>query len=149
VACIEIDDELTFKDFLGKVSDIVLQASAHRFYPCERILNDLDVPLHVLSPVLLNLIPLVNEDLHDFTPFHNAAGSGHFDLHCQMTQYNNGMAFSVNYNLSAYTPERVESLMTEFVSLLEKIAANPEYPVRMPASGEEYASVGGAVRTGI
>ncbi|MBT1695449.1 hypothetical protein KK083_01085 [Fulvivirgaceae bacterium PWU4] len=125
VLCIEVSRGATVRSFIQHVAGVVLETSNHRFYPHEKILDDLDLPLQVLAPAVMNLVNMTGNKIADFNPVHNNRGSGHFNLDCQVAEYDNGMMLDVNYKLSNYSSATIEILMNRYVDVLERMSRNP------------------------
>lgn len=122
VLCIEVSRSATVKDFIHHVASVILETSNHRFYPHERILDDLDLPLQILAPAVINLVNMTGSKITEFNPVHSNSGSGHFNLNCQVAEYDNGMMLDVNYKLSSYSPQTIEILMNRYVDVLERMS---------------------------
>ena len=140
IVCIPVDPGLTIRDFLKQVTGIVLETAPHRFYPHEQIMDDLDIPLHILAPVLFNFMEQTDTTIQDFTPVHHQQGSGHFNIHCKMTAYKNGLALEVNYKLSIYSGHQIERMMHDFACILDVITKHPEYIIKdcLPITTTSY-----------
>jgi hypothetical protein len=91
IVSIDVDEEQAVMDFISGLADAVLETSAHRLYPHEAIMKDLDAPLHVLAPLFLNFIYIPDKVITDFTPTHYEEGSGHFDFRSEAREYVNGI----------------------------------------------------------
>ena len=127
IVSIRVDPGLHFKKFLGEVTDIILETATHQFYPPEKIMHELDIDLEILAPVLINFIELTDTAMKDFKPFHDEKGSGHFNMHCKITEYRQGMTLEVNYKRSAYSDRAIGKMMEAYKELLEEISTHPDY----------------------
>jgi hypothetical protein len=128
VVCIDLQEHLSVKEFIASVTDVVVEASRYQFYPHERVLQDLDIPLHILAPHFLNCIAS-DEEIKDFTPHHSPNGSGHFDLKCTMMEHKNGISIVTDYNKEIYEAGQIEALIRDYFTILDNMLASPDKPI--------------------
>jgi hypothetical protein len=114
IVCFSMTAPVTTEHFLKGNARRIAEAAEHRIYPHERILNDLNLPLSVVAPVLFNLINCDQEIMEPVADAHHENGSGHFNLHIQIMEYKNGFRLRVNYNTAAFTSAAVERLISCF-----------------------------------
>ncbi|HEV9036188.1 MAG TPA: condensation domain-containing protein, partial [Puia sp.] len=107
IVCIPVDPSMHLDRMLEEVAAIIQAASDHCIYPHEKILDDMDIPLEVMAPALLNYIGDPDAGMPRFQPYHTDNGSGHFNLHCKVTEYSDGMTVEMNYNVHVYARSRV------------------------------------------
>ncbi|MBY0481464.1 MAG: amino acid adenylation domain-containing protein [Chitinophagaceae bacterium] len=130
ILCIEIDDTLPLRELIKMISKKLIEVSQYRFYPYEKILNDLDLTLNIVSPVFMNYMNMSEENIEDYTPFksadgdfiafHKPKGNGHFNFKYTIEEYKNGTLIGMEYNLNTYSPVQVEAMANDLLSLLEK-----------------------------
>jgi Condensation domain len=130
IVSIDVAEDMTVKELVDAVTAVFLETSAHRVYPHEAIMNDLDIPLYILAPAFLNFVKLPHASINDFTPTHDENGSGHFNFRCGIMEYDNGIEFIIHYNLRAYSKDKIVCMMERFIELLEHITASPQLSIK-------------------
>ncbi|TCN57662.1 SDR family NAD(P)-dependent oxidoreductase [Flavobacterium circumlabens] len=131
ILALDIDDSLTFKEFVLMATEEMFDTSQNRFYPHEEILNDLDVPLRVLTPTFFNFITGVytEMDLENFGEGHSEEGSGHFNLKGLFVPFNSGILFNLEYNREAYSAEDIEYMIQNYFIILDHLVKNEDTPI--------------------
>jgi hypothetical protein len=118
IVCIDLEKTPDLPSLLKQVDDVFFEASEHSFYPHETLLAELDIPLSVLTPCLLNFIQVKTDILHDTTPEHFSNGSGHFNFRCELFEFSNGIKLSVNYCKDFFTAADIERMMQALLDIL-------------------------------
>jgi hypothetical protein len=118
IACIDLEISPELPLLLAQVDKVFFEASENSFYPHEALLSELDIPLSVLTPCLLNFIPVKADVLHDTAPEHFSHGSGHFNFRCELFEFSNGIKLSVNYCTGVYTAADTERMMNTLLEIL-------------------------------
>jgi amino acid adenylation domain-containing protein len=125
IVCLEVGDDLNLLEYTKLVTSKVLEASSHRFYPNEKIMYDLDIPVNVMAPYYLNFKRRPKVVIEQFTPVHNTKGYGHFNINCDILEYQNCFALLINYNRRVYTSMDIETMLGKYILLLEAILQKP------------------------
>ncbi|KFF06341.1 SDR family NAD(P)-dependent oxidoreductase [Flavobacterium reichenbachii] len=131
ILALDINDSLSFKEFVLLATEEMFETSQNRFYPHEEILNDLDVPLRVLTPTFFNFITGVytEMDLENFGEGHSKDGSGHFNLKGLFVPFNSGILFNLEYNREAYSAEDIDYIIQNYFIILDQLVKNEGAPI--------------------
>lgn len=123
----------TFKELIGRVREVSLNAYAHQDLPFEKLVEELKpernlsrTPLFQMK-ILLQNVPQGIYDLPGLTlvPFGSGAVAAPFDLVVTMVESPEGMVWDVIYSTELFQPSTIKRLMDHFKSLLANITANP------------------------
>ena len=120
ILCVDIEDDVKLDELIATVDKEIIEVSHHRFYPHEKLMSDLDIPLNILAPIQLNFIK-DDGQINDFTPKHSDLHGAHFDFRCAIIEHVNGIEFNVDYKLSKYSSKEVEIMCSKLVELLTPI----------------------------
>ncbi|MHA4812504.1 condensation domain-containing protein [Flavitalea flava] len=131
VICVEFVDGISMIDLVRSVAFKMEEAMSFRFYPYERILQDLDISLSALSPVFINHMDKTGQVIEDFNSFHYSGIPGHFDLKCVVAEYDNGLELDICYCRHAFSREQIGIAFDAYPEMLENITNHPGYPVRL------------------
>jgi hypothetical protein len=129
ILAVDVKEGMPMRQLIEEVTAGFLEASPHQLYPHEAILNDIDVPLNELVDAMLNFVRISGGQMEYFAPVHNENGSGHFNLRCAFSEFDNGIDLTINYNLNAYTKEQVEEMMDAFTNVLSYATRDCLQPV--------------------
>jgi hypothetical protein len=120
IVCIDVPDKYSVKEMIAAVETEMATTAYHRLYPHEYIMRDLDIPLHILAPFNLNFVKKEGF-INDFTPVHSTLNGAHFDFKCGINDYENGLELSIDYKLSKYSAEDVETIFKKLPKFLNSI----------------------------
>ncbi|OQP58857.1 condensation domain-containing protein [Niastella populi] len=121
IICIDIEEDMSVMEFIEVINNIIWESSDFRFYPHERIMKDLDVPLNLLAPGYINFLKKPNYVIGDFHSFHSTHGKGIFDIKCIASECKNGIVIEMQYNINKYCRNEIEQIGHKLLSILEKI----------------------------
>jgi len=124
----------TFRELLGRVKEVALEAYAHQDLPFERLVEELH-PERNLSysplfqvlftvqdtpsePARLGALEMRSEFIH--------TGTSKFDLSMEMTAGPDGLEAAVEYSTDLFGREMIRRLLDHFRVLLEGIVAAPD-----------------------
>jgi len=124
----------TFRELLGRVKEVALEAYAHQDLPFERLVEELH-PERNLSysplfqvlftvqdtpsePARLGALEMRSEFIH--------TGTSKFDLSMEMTAGPDGLEAAVEYSTDLFGRKMIRRLLDHFRVLLEGIVATPE-----------------------
>lgn len=130
IICITIDDKLTVKDLINNVSNIILETKNYSLYPHEKIMNDLDIDLDVLSPIFLNHSRINESFIEIMQSKHMNWGSGHFTFAGTIFQYNNCIKLNVDYNPNYFTELEIENLTKDYIHFIDLLSNNSALSLR-------------------
>lgn len=121
---LDIDQHLCCSQLANVMSNTILDTSEHCFYPIERILSDLDLPLDILAPLFINYIKEPSQRTEDFTNRHTNSGPAHFKLDFVMVEQANCVRLTIKYNNSYYQGNDIQEMMNGYIDLLSKVSTN-------------------------
>ncbi len=139
-----------FVDLLARVRETALGAYAHQDIPFEMLVDELQpernlshTPLFQVGFALQNT-PLNAQELPDLRlePLALDAGSAKYDITLTLTEGEDGIVGSAEYNTDLFDASTIERMMRHYVHLLAGAAADPERPVfYLPMLTPEEASL--------
>ena len=124
----------SFSQLLQRVKDIALGAYAHQDLPFEQLVDELQLvrslsytPLFQVMFLLQNapIQPLTIKDL-SWSPITSDSGTAKFDLTLSMSETENGLIGSFEYNRDLFTASTIERMIGHWQILLQGIVANPQ-----------------------
>src|SRR5262249_17747048 len=124
----------TFRELLGRVRQVCLEAYAHQDVPFEKLVEELqprrDLSHHPLCQVMLVLqnapLPVVELPSLTLTPLEVSNSTALFDLTLTLVDTQQGLQGAVDYNTDLFTAATIERMVGHFQTLLEGIVAHPE-----------------------
>ncbi|QXV63899.1 hypothetical protein INP83_12370 [Mucilaginibacter sp. 21P] len=119
ILCVDIKADKTLFEMVELVNKQITEFAHHRFYPHEKIMSDLDIPLNILAPYHINFI---KEDhlVKPFVPEHSVLQHGaHFDLRCAVTEYTDAIEFYIEYKSREFSARNIEAMFKELLVLLK------------------------------
>ena len=131
----DLSGDPTFRELLGRVREVALEAYAHQDIPFERLVDELqaerDLSHHSLVQVMFVLQnapqgKIVLSGL-DISPFRIRSNQAKFDLTLSVAEGESGMMIALGYNTDLFTPSSMEQMLAHFRLLLESIVAHPEH----------------------
>ncbi|WP_299608347.1 SDR family NAD(P)-dependent oxidoreductase [uncultured Aquimarina sp.] len=129
VLTLEINDSLSFNEFVKQVTKEVFETSKNRFYPYEKILNDLNVQLSILAPSFFNYIIESDTVLENPITGHSPEGSAHFNFKNTIIEYKNGIYFQLEYDKEVYNATDIENMFQTFLKIIESLKNNQEITI--------------------
>ncbi|HJP04027.1 MAG TPA: amino acid adenylation domain-containing protein, partial [Gammaproteobacteria bacterium] len=129
----QLDDELTFSEFLQQVQDSCLDALTHQSLPFEKLVEELqperDSSYAPLFQVMFNLQSREQEIVPftglEVSPVVVEPGTAKFDLNVLMEDRDDGLAAWFEYSTDLYDRPTIERMIGHFRKLLEAIAVHP------------------------
>jgi len=110
ILCLPVNHGSSLDSLLPIVEESFEEAARHCIYPYEKLLEQLDLTLDVLSLINLNFIK-EGKPLKDFTPRHEPDAQSHFDLFIAISEYENAIRIRVNYKLSRFRQDEIEAVI--------------------------------------
>ena len=147
----DLSGDPTFRGLLGRVRDAALGAYANQDVPFERLVEELHpersrshTPLFQVWFVLQNA-PAETLDLPDLklSPLPVTVETAQFDLTLSMVEFDSELRGELTYSTALFDPGTVEEMLSQFVRLLETVAAHPEcrlLDITLDAAGNEAES---------
>ncbi|HVS52164.1 MAG TPA: amino acid adenylation domain-containing protein [Opitutaceae bacterium] len=126
-----------FRELLGRVREMSLEALAHQDLPFERLVQELRPdrtasrnPLFQVMFVLQNA-PMPPTELPRLTlePLEVDTGTAKFDLTLSMVESAQGLRAALEYNADLFEPTTIQRLLGCYQTLLESVVADPEQPI--------------------
>ena len=123
----------TFREFLGRVRDMAVDAYANEEVPFERLVEELQ-PKRSLShaPLFQVMFALERPPLESadwpglkLTRIPLDSGTAKFDLTLYMTESAGGLAARMEYNTDLFEQATIQRMLDHFKVLLEQIVADP------------------------
>ncbi|BAY81640.1 peptide synthetase [Calothrix parasitica NIES-267] len=124
----------SFNELLQRVKDVALGAYAHQDLPFEQLVDELQLvrslsytPLFQVMFLLQNapIQALRVEDL-SWSPISSDSGTAKFDLTLAMSETENGLIGSFEYNRDLFAASTIERAIGHWQTLLQGIVANPQ-----------------------
>ncbi|MBD3917801.1 amino acid adenylation domain-containing protein [Paenibacillus sp. PR3] len=154
----QMQEEMRFDEFVSRVKQDVMEDYAHSAYPFETLVRKLGIrdssrnPLFDTMFVLQNLeIPLASSEGLAIIPHRLEERMTRFDLVFQAWDNADGMLLWITYASALFRRSTVENLASDYLLLLEQLAANPamrigdvELPVH-EAKAQPVVSTGSAL----
>jgi acyl carrier protein len=131
---VRVDGDPTFRELLGHVRDVTLEAYAHQEAPFDRVVDALGLkrdlrraPLFQLKIDLLNTQPadLGGAGL-EITPLLADTGGSHLDLILSLADMPGGIGGLLLYSTDLFDQPTVLRFFEQFASLLAHVAARPD-----------------------
>jgi amino acid adenylation domain-containing protein/non-ribosomal peptide synthase protein (TIGR01720 family) len=123
-----------FIDLLDRVRDVVVGAQSHQDVPFEQVVDALkperDLSHAPLFQVMFALQTLGRQAMEipdlSIEPVEVDPGSAKFDLSLEMTLAPEGLTGFFEFNLDLFEPSTIARMAVHFLTLLEKIVAEPQ-----------------------
>ncbi len=129
----DIGGKSSFRELLGRVREVVLEAYAHQDLPFEKLVEELQPerelsrsPLFQVMFVLQNnsMPPLELKGL-TLNSLHLPSGTTNFDLTLELQEMPSGLTGWFEYNTDLFEDNTVQRMAGHFQTLLEGVVANP------------------------
>ncbi|QXU43276.1 non-ribosomal peptide synthetase [Pedobacter sp. D749] len=138
-----IDENHTFLQNALKISANGAEALDNRFYPFERLLDDLDIPFFKIGKVFLHLMNMekdhvLNLDPTDVTPMHCNTGTPTFDINFTFIEYANGYELTCDYREELFNAESIAKMIDEYIEILGKIKDYINLPIYQMKNNLNY-----------
>lgn len=126
----------TFRELLGRVREVALEAYDHQDLPFEKLVEELqperDLSYNPLFQVMFNIVNQAR-----IPQFSNLALSyldfdiegAQFDLTLNLIESEDSMMLSANYNADLFLEDRIVLLLRHYETLLASIVADPDQPI--------------------
>ncbi|TCP59138.1 amino acid adenylation domain-containing protein [Tumebacillus sp. BK434] len=124
----------SFRELLGRVRDVALEAYAHQDLPYERLIEHLPIerelsrnPLFQVMFVLQNAtLPEIDSAGVTLSGLQVERGTAKFDITLTMMETEAGMIGEWEYNADLYENTTMQRMVTHFITLLEGVATDPD-----------------------
>lgn len=128
----DLTGQLTFRELLGRVREVALQAYAHQDMPFEKLVAELrperDPSYSPLVQVLFNLtnipVPTLKFGEVKGTILEIDRGAAQFDLSLTVTDLQFYQRISLEYNTDLYESQTITRMLRHYQTLLEQIVAD-------------------------
>jgi hypothetical protein len=129
---IEIERGITFSELIARVAKWNGEFLSYRFWPFEKLLRELDLSPTYVDSVFINYIN-PESTTRDKTNFlwggHRDVGTPTFDINFTFIEYSNGLKLTCDYRPDMFTPEQIESIVSEYVELLMQVIDDQQYVI--------------------
>jgi amino acid adenylation domain-containing protein len=138
---VDLSGEPSFRQLLGRVREVALEAYSHQELPFEKLVEELqperDVSRNPLFQVMFILQNAPRRDLElgglEVSPVEVEIGTAKFDLTLSLSDRAQGLAGVLEYSTDLFDRETVERLAGHYRRLLEGAVDNPEERIsRLP-----------------
>ena len=130
----DVDPSSSYRDLLARTRDAALEAYAHQDLPFERLVDELGLERDLSRTPLFQVMfvfgnaPVRRWDFADVTlePLDAASPVAKFDLMLDMTEAEDSLIGSFEYNTDLFDVSTIERMAAQFVTLLAGITTEPE-----------------------
>jgi amino acid adenylation domain-containing protein len=130
---IRLSDDLTFSELIGRVKAVALGAYANQDAPFERVVEQLKLPRDPSRTPLFQAMfslhntpyPALNLGGLTSTPIAVNVETAKYDLLFNIHELPTGLLASLEYNADLFKADRIALMLTQFETLLSRIAAGP------------------------
>ncbi len=129
-----IDGDLTFKEFLGRVKKTCKDAFDNQDYPFDRLVEELDIKRDLSrSPLFDVMLILQNNDEVsvefnglNITPYITENTISKLDLTFNFSEYGEDLFCSIEYNTDIFSVDRIKRMIEHLKLLISSVLDNPE-----------------------
>jgi hypothetical protein len=122
ILCHELDYDKTFPELMDGLLENVIGCAKDQLYYLEKLLYNLDFPVNITAPALINIIPRDGEEGSSFEPVHRRTDNATFEFESAIVILDNGIFVSTKYDLSVYSAKEIDNFFGMYVSLLGRCA---------------------------
>jgi amino acid adenylation domain-containing protein len=141
----DVSGEPSFRDLLGQIRQVTLEAYAHQDLPFERLVDELRVE-RSLSHAPLFQVMLMLQNAPGMKPAgpgpsaeieRSAEGLAKFDLTLSIGESGSGLRLGLQYSRDLFDGVTIERLLDQYARLLGAVVASPESRILdLPVLGE-------------
>ncbi len=127
----KIQPNATLAEVVTQVNNKINEVYEYRMYPIEHLVNDLNLPLHHISKVFVNMINMaeVPFDAGQFKAGHQPQTTyPYFDVDFNINMYQNTLTVVCNYVRSNYSKNAIEHLFNTFKATLKQVDKGVDTP---------------------
>ena len=123
--------EMTFREFLGQVKEVALDAMANGDVPFDLVVRDLrpkrDASYSPFYQVLFSLDPPPHkiDSRWEWEPLGTDTGASKCDLFVALNERHNGMIGRFHYSSDLFDPSTVRRMTGHWLALLESVVSDP------------------------
>ena len=132
----DLSGDLTFRELLGQVREMMLEAHAHQDVPFEKLVGELRPERSAShSPLFQVMLVLQNAPVEDHVPSSELTislsdldvdiGTSQFDLVVSIEESEGSLLAYWNYMTDLFEPATIERMFAHFRNLLEGVVADP------------------------
>jgi amino acid adenylation domain-containing protein len=133
----EFTPETTFIDLVKAIKNYTFEAIEHQNYPFEKVVEKLNPERSISYNPLFQVMFAYHDKLKDFTAEDGTVlqvneiqnQSCKFDLDIEAQENKDSIVVNFNYNTSLFEAFTIESIMQQFLYLLEEAVTIPENPI--------------------
>jgi non-ribosomal peptide synthetase component F len=144
-----LNGEVSFRELVARVREVVLEAQGHQELPFERLVQEL-APERSLSRAPLFQVMMVLDNMQgrnlklpglELQPVAGHSATTKFDLTLALASGDFGMGGHIEYNRDLFGPNRIARLAGHFERILESICDHPDqklWQLKMLSQGELF-----------
>jgi non-ribosomal peptide synthetase component F len=133
----DISGELSFRQLLGRVREVALEAYAHQNLPFEKLVEELQPERDLSrSPLIQVMFALQNTPMMPLelaglrvSPLALEYDAAKFDLTLYLWEIEDGIEGSIEYATDLFDSVRIARMIGHYQTLLESITANPDQSI--------------------
>ena len=151
----DLSGDPTFRELLGRVRQVSLDAYDHQDLPFEKLVEELQPERHLsrspLFQVVFQLLNFADQDLAledlEVSRLPSSSQRVRFDLELHLRQQPQDLRGTVVYSTDLFDASTIERMVGHFVTLLEGIVADPDQRNQRAAAADRAgtSSTAGAV----
>ncbi|MET0649873.1 MAG: amino acid adenylation domain-containing protein [Pyrinomonadaceae bacterium] len=133
----DLSSDPTFRELLGRVREMMLEAHAHQDVPFEKLVGELRPERSAShSPLFQVMLVLQNAPMEDHVPSSELSislsnldvdiGTSQFDLVVSLEESGGSLLAYWNYMTDLFEPATITRMFTHFQNLLEGVVADPD-----------------------
>ncbi|MGZ4134792.1 MAG: non-ribosomal peptide synthetase, partial [Tumebacillaceae bacterium] len=139
-------DNMTFRDLVGQIRQVSLDAHAHQDFPFERLVEELQPERSMSQSPLFQVMFIhqknnwINFDRETFSiqPVEVTSKTAKFDLSLFAMEWPERVECCFEFNTDLFDAETIERMRAQFTRILEHIALHPDTQLAdIPLLGEE------------
>lgn len=128
----EMEANQSLESYVHALSQKFSEVYAHKLYPFERLLNELDVSVKSIGTIFLNILSEeVGQSVSQFSQGDQEQDSySTFDLYCAVQRFLDGLVITCDYQCRVFRPETIHYFFCEYGKLLGALLRCPQASVQ-------------------
>ena len=128
----KVDVSLSFKDFVLKIKQNILNSHKYQTYPFDELVNKLNIKRDTSRNPLFDTMFIYQNNRYDKIKFNNInaeyympdAGISKFDLSLEALPINNEIKLSFEYSTKLFSEEFIQNLSNHYLNILDVVLEN-------------------------
>ena len=130
----DLSGDPTFRELVGRVRKVCVDAYVHQDLPFERLVEELHIERDLSrNPIFQVMFVLQNASVHavelpglSLSPVIADGGTTHFDLTLHIADTEQGLLGTVAYNTDLFDADTITRMLSHLQTLLEAIVKDPD-----------------------